>query len=283
MSRQRIFVPGFWASKKIKRLYREYGADAVLFYWGLNSHADDEGRGYNDLDWFELKMPFMAAKFSNELVTNWLQTSDELSLIKLYGEKKYYFVPDWFEKQKIPKPFPSEILLPPKEFTKEFPNYFLELRAQLSKILQRFIKEKRVTNQLRTSLKLVTNQLRTSSCMKLKEVKGKEVKGKEVKKTVEGNIDFSLPEFINPKTWKDFLDMRKEIKKPATQKAQELLVKELTKFHEQGQDPNAILEESIINSWRGVFPLKTQESQQAQKKKFTLPSQKAKQEGQGHE
>jgi len=185
MSRQRIFVPGFWASKKIKRLYREHGADAVLFYWGLNSHADDEGRGYNDLDWFELKMPFMATKFSAELVTNWLQTGNKLELIQLYkNENSFYFIPDWFEKQKIPKPFPSEISLPPKEFTEKFPNYFLELQAQLNKILQRFTKDKRVTNQLRTS-----------SCMKLKEVKLKEVKLKEVKgvaKTPDKNAAFFI-------------------------------------------------------------------------------------------
>lgn len=67
---------------------------------------------------------------------------------------------------------------------------------------------------------------------------------------------FSLPEFINQETWQDFLDMRKAIKKPATPKAQELLVKKLTRFREQGQDPNLILEQSIINSWAGVFEIK---------------------------
>lgn len=69
---------------------------------------------------------------------------------------------------------------------------------------------------------------------------------------------FSLPEFINPETWKDFLGMRKSLKKPTTLKAQELLIKKLIQFYGQGQNPNTILEQSIINSWQGVFPLKIQ-------------------------
>lgn len=73
-------------------------------------------------------------------------------------------------------------------------------------------------------------------------------------------LGFSLPEFINPKTWQDFLDMRKSLKKPATLKAQELLIRKLTKFHKQDQNPNAVLEQSIINSWQNVFPLKEQEN-----------------------
>ena len=57
------------------------------------------------------------------------------------------------------------------------------------------------------------------------------------------------------KAWLDYLAMRKSIRKPATLRAKQLVVKELLKY----DVPTAIamLEQSIVNSWQGVFPLKT--------------------------
>ena len=67
---------------------------------------------------------------------------------------------------------------------------------------------------------------------------------------------FVLPSFLDGKIWEDFLTMRKAIRKPATQRAMELIVERLTKLQKDGNDPNEVLNQSIINSWAGVFPLK---------------------------
>ena len=53
--------------------------------------------------------------------------------------------------------------------------------------------------------------------------------------------------------------MRKKIKKPASEQAIILLVKTLGKFEkEESGAANKSLENSIMNSWTGVFPLKQQ-------------------------
>lgn len=65
---------------------------------------------------------------------------------------------------------------------------------------------------------------------------------------------FDLPDGIKKDTWEAYLQMRRQIKKPASQKAQDLIVQKLLKM---GGDMNAILEQSIMNSWQGIFPLKT--------------------------
>jgi hypothetical protein len=67
---------------------------------------------------------------------------------------------------------------------------------------------------------------------------------------------FVLPEWIPEKPWNDYLEMRRRLKKPATKRAMELAVKELEKLADQGQSPKLILEQSIINSWQGIFPLR---------------------------
>jgi hypothetical protein len=66
-----------------------------------------------------------------------------------------------------------------------------------------------------------------------------------------------IPEYIDNQTWLDFLDMRKKIKKPPTDSAKEILIKKLIEYHDKGEDVNKILEQSIVNCWQGLFPLKT--------------------------
>ncbi|MFH1784137.1 MAG: hypothetical protein ABH868_04495, partial [bacterium] len=62
--------------------------------------------------------------------------------------------------------------------------------------------------------------------------------------------------FIKPNLWNEYLQMRKAIKKPATEKAQDLAIAKLTTLHEQGENINAVIEQSIFNNWQGLFPVK---------------------------
>lgn len=63
-----------------------------------------------------------------------------------------------------------------------------------------------------------------------------------------------LPIFINKDLFNSFIEMRIKIKKPLTEKAKELLIKDLTKIeNNKTGDCNIALENSIKNSWQGVF------------------------------
>jgi len=50
--------------------------------------------------------------------------------------------------------------------------------------------------------------------------------------------------------------MRKKIKKPITKRGEELLLMRLDKLDHSEFIQVAILNQSIMNSWQGVFPLK---------------------------
>jgi hypothetical protein len=65
-----------------------------------------------------------------------------------------------------------------------------------------------------------------------------------------------LPDWIPQDTWHDFEQMRKSMRKPMTQAASRLIVKKLEELREEGHEPQRVLEQSIQNSWVGVFPLK---------------------------
>lgn len=52
-----------------------------------------------------------------------------------------------------------------------------------------------------------------------------------------------------------FIEMRNKIKKPLTDKAKELIKSKLSKLTNTEKEKILILEQSIENSWQGVFPL----------------------------
>ena len=84
------------------------------------------------------------------------------------------------------------------------------------------------------------------------------------------------PEWIPLETWYAFLEMRKKMKKPPTEKAIELLLAKLKKFKDAGQDVQAILEKSITSNWQDVFEMKENKSfaqQAADIARTTVPAQ----------
>ena len=65
--------------------------------------------------------------------------------------------------------------------------------------------------------------------------------------------EITIPDFIDASLWNSFLEMRVSKKAKPTQKAIELIIKELTKFHNKGLNANESLENSIKSNWTGVF------------------------------
>jgi hypothetical protein len=77
---------------------------------------------------------------------------------------------------------------------------------------------------------------------------------KELKNVKNTNIGvFILPEKIKKEVWEAYLEMRRSIKKPATKHAQNLIIKKLMAMKD---DPNLVLEQSIVGSWQSVYELK---------------------------
>jgi hypothetical protein len=71
----------------------------------------------------------------------------------------------------------------------------------------------------------------------------------------EAKPKFTPPDTIRPEVWKAFEDHRKKLRKPMTDHARELIVRECEKL---GGDPNELLDQSIRKGWQDVFPLKEQ-------------------------
>lgn len=76
------------------------------------------------------------------------------------------------------------------------------------------------------------------------------------KRAITKKSEGTLPDWMPTEAWSDYVAMRKSMKAPLTPKAQSLAIAKLADLARAGHDPGAVLEQSILNSWRGLFELK---------------------------
>ena len=104
-----------------------------------------------------------------------------------------------------------------------------------------------------------------STLDKLKETKQNKTKIEKEKNKKKNETEFD--QLINQnfsdeelkKTIYDFIKMRKAIKKPLTTRGLELMIKKLYKLTTNIDEQIEILNNSIMNNWQGIFPLKQEQ------------------------
>jgi len=74
-----------------------------------------------------------------------------------------------------------------------------------------------------------------------------------------------LPAYIDKEAWDGFCEMRKASgrTRPFTTRAATLILFELQRLKDSGQDPNACLDQSTRHGWADVYPLKDKGMKQA--------------------
>lgn len=85
----------------------------------------------------------------------------------------------------------------------------------------------------------------------------KQIKAKGTRKKM--SVDNSqsllkeLPDWLPKKDWEDFISHRKAIRKPMSDTAKIRAINELGRLKELGNNVSAVINQSIINGWSGVF------------------------------
>ena len=67
-------------------------------------------------------------------------------------------------------------------------------------------------------------------------------------------VSVQVPDWLPADAWADWCQHRKGRK--WTQRSAELSIKQLDRFRQAGQDPRAVIEQSIAGGYQGLFPLK---------------------------
>lgn len=85
---------------------------------------------------------------------------------------------------------------------------------------------------------------------KLEALKDKTKKGPRKTETVE------LPDWLPVDNWQTFLAMRSRIRKPATIRAQQMLLGRLHELRDQGHNPTALIAQAELKCWLTFYPPK---------------------------
>lgn len=66
----------------------------------------------------------------------------------------------------------------------------------------------------------------------------------------------ALPDWLPLDAWNGWIEMRKQIKKPPSERAISMAIKKLETLAEQGHDPAKVLDQSTMSSWTDLYPVK---------------------------
>lgn len=69
-------------------------------------------------------------------------------------------------------------------------------------------------------------------------------------------VTFVLPEWVDRDAWDGFEEMRKKQRAPLTDQARKLALATLEKLRMAGHNPAMVLDQSVMNCWKGLFELR---------------------------
>jgi hypothetical protein len=65
-------------------------------------------------------------------------------------------------------------------------------------------------------------------------------------------MSVALPGWLSAEDWADFVEHRKDIRKPMTDRAERRMLKQLCALHTAGHDVTALIDRAIRNGWQDV-------------------------------
>jgi len=78
---------------------------------------------------------------------------------------------------------------------------------------------------------------------------------KQTKTNTPRSGSFVLPPWVDPEAWAGFEEMRRKERHPLTDRARKLAITDLERLHNEGHNPAAVLNQSTMKGWRGLFAL----------------------------
>ncbi|MGE3549769.1 MAG: hypothetical protein AB7I29_07725 [Geobacter sp.] len=74
------------------------------------------------------------------------------------------------------------------------------------------------------------------------------------KKKPAASAGIVLPDWLPIDSWLAFVEMRKKIKKPMTDRAMQLAIQKLDALRNAGHDVGTIIDSSVLNGWQDLYP-----------------------------
>lgn len=91
-----------------------------------------------------------------------------------------------------------------------------------------------------------------------KEETKEETKDTRARKAQKPKSPFILPPWLDPDVWQQFVDHRQAIKSKLTDQSARLAIRKLDTLRRGGSPPGAVIEQTVLNGWTGLFPIRPQ-------------------------
>lgn len=67
----------------------------------------------------------------------------------------------------------------------------------------------------------------------------------------------ALPDWLPVDAWAGFKQMRMKTKKPLTDRAASMAIRKLAQLRDQGENPEAVLDQSTLHCWQDLYPIRS--------------------------
>jgi len=222
MARNRMIKPEFWSSETLMKVSR----DSRLTFIGIWNFCDDYGFCLNSARSLIGDIYPYDETVTDAKLKGWIGELIECKLLipVEYESKKLLFVKGWGEHQTVQHKSKRSFIKP----------------VDLEQV---------IIDSLKSHEDLIAVYLESHAPKRKK--KEKEESNKEKDKGIK------LPSFICPELWSEFLSLRVKIKAENTDRAITTLINKLSEMESKKTGSAKLsIEESIMNSWKGVFPPK---------------------------
>ncbi len=244
---------GFLRDKKIKLVKGEYGAKGVIVLIGLFCSIY-EGNGYYinwDNDDCILMSNDIGCGVTPELISEVVQGCVKRSVF----DERVFNMFGVLTSPAIQRRYLRAVSTRDDiELLKEYILLDIDNKNDVPKSILKKLTFKSVSLQI-NDVNLQRNKINSQINPQSKEKKIKEKNSRENQSNKTQSIVYYLNDEKLNAAFADYVDMRKTIKSPMTDHAIELAIKKLDKMASDNDIKIEILEQSILNNWKGLFEL----------------------------
>ena len=163
------------------------------------------------------------------------------------------------DEEEVTKSYPQGVKrLPKTEGVKMLPRRCKKVTSEVTKCNQRGYKK--LPAPIPTDNNKIYNKINNKNINNKKSTEGakKRLSPFEGKPNIKEQIETYTSSEELRESLSEFVEMRKKLRKPFTDGAFRLMLKKLTEYGKTDEERIEVVNQSIVNGWQGIFPLKAQ-------------------------
>jgi hypothetical protein len=227
--------------------------EARLAFFEMLLRADDYGLIPLAHLWLRRHCPVFDGRsvdFADSVISS--LADQDLVRVYVHDGKRFAFIPQFGNR---PQAIAPKYPVPPASLT----GGAIEEAQTRAKNLARSLKRQSDINQRVSEFEPGAHRVATVSespeTETETETETEKTKEKTKPKAHDKRAPVDLPDWLRAEDWRSYVEHRQRLRKPMTPRAQALAIGGLEKLRQAGHDPKAVIEQSLLQGWQGLYPI----------------------------